>query len=242
MRAGLHDGPTAGYCEGYVQANLMILPKAHAEVFKAFCELNSRACPLLAVGEPGDWSLPTLGDDIDIRTDVPRYTVYRDGNYAESLANLNDVWRDDLVVFALGCSFSFEHLLLRNGLPVRHIELGGSSPVFVSNIDNVGGKLAVSMRPFNTVQTIKAIEITSRYPQVHGAPVHFGDPSAIGIADLSRPDFHGLSVVRSGEMPVFWACGLTPQVAVMAARLPFAIGHTAGHMLVTDLTIDSLLS
>jgi uncharacterized protein YcsI (UPF0317 family) len=246
-RAGLHDGPTAGYCEGYVQANLMILPQEYADDFREFCNLNARACPLLAVGEAGSWALPTLGDDIDVRTDVPRYTLYRNGNFAESLTDLHRVWRDDLVVFALGCSFSFEHLLLTNGLPVRHIELGGSAPVFISNIDNAssgpfGGKLAVSMRPFNTSQTIKAIEITSRYPQVHGAPVHFGDPSRIGIRDINRPDFHGLSIVRSGEMPVFWACGLTPQVAVMAAKIPFAIGHAPGHMLITDLTVDKLLA
>lgn len=246
-RAGLHDGPTAGYCEGYVQANLMILPREHAAAFEQFCALNPRACPLLAVGEVGSWALPTLGNGIDVRTDVPRYTVYRNGAFAESLTDLNEVWRDDLVVFALGCSFSFEHLLLKNALPVRHIELGGSVPVFVSNIDNVqsgpfGGKLAVSMRPFKAAQAIKAIEITSQYPQVHGAPVHFGDPHEIGIADLRRPDFHGLSVVRDGEVPVFWACGLTPQVAVMTANLPFAIGHTAGHMLITDITIDRLLS
>lgn len=247
IRAGLHDGPTAGHCEGYVQANLMILPQEHAADFERFCTLNPQACPLLAVGDVGSWTLPTLGDGIDIRTDVPRYTVYRNGKTSESLTDIVSVWCDDLVVFALGCSFSFEHLLLKHGLPVRHIELGGSAPVFLSNIDNTpsgpfGGKLAVSMRPFNTAQTIKAIEITSRYPQVHGAPVHFGNPGDIGIEDVSRPDFHGLSVVRNGEIPVFWACGLTPQVAVMAAALPFAIGHAAGHMLVTDLLIEKLLS
>ncbi|AQH01429.1 hypothetical protein A9R05_21610 [Burkholderia sp. KK1] len=246
-RAGLHDGPTAGYCEGYLQANLMILPREYADDFEKFCRLNPRACPLLAVGDAGSWALPTLGDDLDVRTDVPRYTVYRNGKYSESLTDLTGVWREDLVVFALGCSFSFEHLLLKNGLPVRHIELGGSAPVFVSNIDNVrsgpfGGKLAVSMRPFNAAQTIKAIEITSRYPQVHGAPVHFGNPGEIGIADVGQPDFHGLSVVRKGEFPVFWACGLTPQVAVMAAEIPFAIGHAAGHMLITDLSLETLLS
>jgi uncharacterized protein YcsI (UPF0317 family) len=246
-RAGLCDGPTAGYCGGYVQVNLMILPKEFAGDFERFCALNPRACPLLAVGDAGSWSLPTLGDDIDVRTDVPRYTVYRNGNVSESPTDLVRHWRDDLVTFALGCSFSFEYLLLKNGLPVRHIELGGSAPVFVSNIDNVksgpfGGKLAVSMRPFNAAQTIKAIEITSRFPQVHGAPVHFGNPCDIGISDVKRPDFHGLSTVRTGEIPVFWACGLTPQVAVMAAEIPFAIGHAAGHMLITDLPIEDLLS
>jgi uncharacterized protein YcsI (UPF0317 family) len=247
VRAGKHDGPTAGYCEGYVQANLMILPQQYANDLERFCNLNPRACPLLAVSEPGSWLLPTLGDDIDIRTDVPRYSLYRNGNFSESLTELDRVWRDDLVVFALGCSFSFEHLLLKNGLPVRHIELGASAPVFISNIDNVpsgpfGGKLAVSMRPFTPGQTIKAIEITGRYPQLHGAPVHFGNPGSIGISDLGRPEFHGISVVRDGELPVFWACGLTPQVAVMAAKLPFAIGHAAGHMLITDLPIESLVS
>ncbi|MCF2134550.1 MULTISPECIES: putative hydro-lyase [Mycetohabitans] len=246
-RAGLYDQPTAGYCEGYVQANLMILPHEYAADFARFCALNPRACPLLAVGEVGSWNLPTLGEDIDIRTDLPRYTVYRNGKPSNSLTDLNKVWRGDLVVFALGCSFSFDHLLLKNGLPVRHIELGGSAPVFVSNIDNhrsgpFGGKLAVSMRPFSVAQTIQAIEITSRYPQVHGAPVHFGNPLEIGITDVGQPDFPGLPAVRTGEIPVFWACGLTPQVAVMAAELPFAIGHAAGHMLITDISIETLLS
>ncbi|WP_109479366.1 putative hydro-lyase [Paraburkholderia sp. C35] len=246
-RAGLYDGPTAGYCNGYVQVNLMILPKEYAADFENFCALNPRACPLLAVSDVGSWSMPTLGEDIDVRTDVPRYTVYRNGKFSESRIDLIRHWRDDLVTFALGCSFSFEHLLLKHGLPVRHIELGGSAPVFVSNIDNVksgpfGGKLAVSMRPFNVAQTIKAIEITSRFPQVHGAPVHFGNPHDIGIADITRPEFHGLSSVRTGEFPVFWACGLTPQVAVMAAEIPFAIGHAAGHMLITDLPIEDFLS
>ncbi|MDP9651015.1 putative hydro-lyase [Paraburkholderia caledonica] len=247
VRAGQYDGPTAGYCEGFVQANLMILPQEYAADFRKLCELNARACPLLAVSEPGNWTLPTLGEDIDVRSDVPRYCLYRNGRMAEPLTHLEEVWRGDLLVFALGCSFSFEHLLMSNDLPVRHIELGASSPVFISSIDNprsgpFAGKLAVSMWPFKPAQAIKAIEITSRYPQVHGAPVHFGDPNEIGIADFNRPDFHGLSVVRDGEVPVFWACGLTPQVAVIAAEIPFAIGHAVGHMLITAMSVDQLLS
>ncbi|WP_434667281.1 putative hydro-lyase [Paraburkholderia sp. A3BS-1L] len=243
VRQGKFTGPTAGQCEGYVQANLAILPQAHAGAFRQFCELNDKACPLLAISNPGEWTLPTLGEDIDIRQDVPAYWIYRNGEKTEVVHQLVDVWRDDLVVFALGCSFSFEHLLLREGIPVRHVELGGSAPVYVTNRPNrpagpFAGNLAVSMRPLAPADAIRAIEITSRYPGVHGSPVHFGDPSAIGIGDLGRPDFPGIADVRAGEVPVFWACGLTPQVALLGAKLDFAVGHAPGHMLVTDLRLD----
>ncbi|WP_233887984.1 putative hydro-lyase [Paraburkholderia flagellata] len=245
VREGKFSGPTAGQCDVFVQANLAIIPEAHAIAFRHFCEQNAKACPLLAVGNPGEWTLPTLGEDIDIRQDLTGYWIYRNGEKAAVAHQLQDLWRDDLVVFALGCSFSFEYLLLREGLPVRHVELGGSAPVYVTNLPNLpagpfAGNLAVSMRPFKPADAIRAIELTSRYPQVHGAPVHFGDPTAIGIGDLGKPDFPGIADVHPGEVPLFWACGLTPQVALFDAKLDFAIGHAPGHMLVTDLRLDQL--
>ncbi|CAE6881133.1 MULTISPECIES: putative hydro-lyase [Paraburkholderia] len=247
VREGVHRGPTAGQCEGFVQVNLMILPQQYAVDFHWFCRLNDRACPLLAVGEPGSWKLPALGEDIDVRVDLPKYSVYRAGEPVQSCTDLNSVWRDDLVVFAIGCSFSFDFLLLSNNVPIRHIELNGSAPVFITNIPNVrsgpfAGNLAVSMRPLGPADAIRAIEITSRYPKVHGGPVHFGDPEAIGIEDIARPDFPGVSDLREREVPIFWPCGLTPQVAVMDAGLPFAIGHAAGHMLVTDIRLSDLMT
>ncbi|WP_213309119.1 putative hydro-lyase [Paraburkholderia sacchari] len=245
VRDGIFTGPTAGQCDGFVQANLTIVPEAHANAFQQFCELNAKACPLLAVSNPGEWTLPALGEDIDIRQDVPAYWIYRNGQKTEVTHQLLDFWRDDLVVFALGCSFSFEYLLLCEGLPVRHVELSGSAPVYATTLPNqpagpFAGNLAVSMRPFKPADAIRAIELTSRYPRVHGAPVHFGDPAAIGIRDLGKPEFPGIVDVRADEVPLFWACGLTPQVALLDAKLDFAIGHAPGHMLVTDLRLDQL--
>jgi len=237
-------GQTAGRCPGYVQANLAIIPAADAEDFRKFCELNPKPCPILAVGEKGSWSLPTLGEDIDVRRDAPSYVSFTDGMHTGTHPSLEYLWQDDFVVFALGCSLSFEHLLLKEEIPVRHIELGGIVPAYVSGIPNraVGrfaGNLVVSMRPFTPKDAIRAIEITSRHPEVHGAPVHFGDPEAIGIVDIRKPEYLGPVEIQPGEVPVFWACGITPQRAMMAAKLPLAIAHEAGHMLVTDIPLAS---
>lgn len=247
VRQGTVRGQTAGQCDGFIQANLAILPAQYADSFEKFCRLNEQACPLLAVGEVGSWSLPTLGMDIDVRTDVPAYVVYRDGERSEQLDAISDLWREDFVVFAIGCSYSFEYLLLRENLPVRHLENGCAVPAYVTNIRNkqagpFGGNLVVSMRPFKPADAIRAIEVTSNYPNVHGAPVHMGNPKDIGIRDLSSPEICGNADVREGEIPLFWACGVTPQVAIMDAKIPLAIGHAPGHMLVTDIPLDSFLA
>jgi uncharacterized protein YcsI (UPF0317 family) len=239
VRAGKIHGPTAGYCGGFAQANLAILPKEFADDFERFCAINPKACPLLAVGEPGNWHVPKLGSDLDVRTDAPAYYVYRDGERSE-VRNLEASWRDDLVVFAIGCSFSFEEMLGREGIPLRHIEQKCNVPMYRTSQRNepagrFGGHRVVSMRPMKAAEAIRAVEITSRFPAVHGAPVHLGDPRLIGIDDLSQPDFGDAVEVRSDELPVFWACGVTPQAAIEAARLPFAIAHKPGHMLVTDI-------
>jgi len=225
---------------GYVQGNLVILPAAMAAEFAAFCQRNPKPCPLLATSEPGDPRLPSLGQDIDVRTDVPRYRVFHDGRLAGEQADITDLWRDDLVAFVLGCSFSFEEPLAAEGLPLRHIELGRNVPMYRTNIDTVpagpfGGKMVVSMRPFRAADAIRAIQITSRFPAVHGAPIHLGDPAEIGIADLSRPDYGDSVPVHAGELPLFWACGVTPQVAIERARPPLCITHAPGAMIITDL-------
>ncbi|SAK63265.1 hypothetical protein AWB82_03287 [Caballeronia glebae] len=247
VRRGEFTGNTAGICDGYIQANVAILPKEVADDFAGFCGANPQACPILAVSEAGSPYLPTLGKDIDVRTDVPGFFIYRDGKFAGEERTLLQLWRDDFVTFAIGCSYSFEHILKTAGLRIRHLELGYGVPAYNTNIPNkqvgpFGGNLVVSMRPFNAADTIRAIEITSGYPNVHGAPVHFGDPAAIGIRDVDEIDYGGRSEVRDGEYPVFWACGVTPQVAMISANLPLGIGHAPGHMLVTDLPLSTLTS
>jgi len=242
IRRGAHTGHTAGLAPGYVQGNLCILPKEFAADFRLFCQRNPKPCPLLGVSEPGDPRLPSLGEDLDLRTDVPRYRVFRDGRHVEDVADLRELWRDDLVVFVLGCSFSFEQALIEAGLPLRYVEQGKNVPMYRTSIDTVPagpfrGKLVVSMRPFAPADAIRAIEITSRYPTAHGAPVHLGRPELIGIEDLSRPWVGDATEVREGEIALFWACGVTPQSVVLDARLPFCITHAPGHMLVTDLKI-----
>ena len=245
-RAGRLTGPTANLAPGNVQANLAILPRDLAADFLRFCQRNPKPCPVLAVSEPGDPSLPDLGVDIDIRSDIPRYRVWHDGELVAEPTDVRDIWRDDLVSFLIGCSFSFEEAMLDNGLPVRHIEQGCNVPMYRTNIPTraagpFAGPLVVSMRPMNAADAIRAVQVTSRFPSVHGAPVHLGDPALIGIADIGRPDYGDPVEIKPGEMPVFWACGVTPQSVVAATRPPFCITHAPGHMLVTDL-INSRLA
>jgi len=239
IRAGRIAGPTCGVAPGYVQANLAILPREYAADFLRYCHANPKPCPLLGVSEPGDPSLPGLGEAIDIRTDVAAYCVWRSGEPAGETDDLTALWRDDLVTFAIGCSFSFEWALLDAGLRMRHIEQGVNVAMYRTNIATAksgpfAGPMVVSMRPFKPADAIRAIQVSSRFPAVHGAPVHFGDPEAIGIRDIGKPDFGDFSGIEPGEVPVFWACGVTPQSAIRAARPPLAITHRPGSMLIID--------
>jgi uncharacterized protein YcsI (UPF0317 family) len=245
IRARRHTGHTAGLAPGYVQGNVVILPREYAEEFRAFCERNPKPCPLLALSKPGDPRLPGLGEDLDIRTDVPRYRVFIDGGLAEEVDDLRRHWRDDLVTFVIGCSFSFEEALMEAGLPLRYVEQGRNVPMYRTSVDTVPagrfrGKLVVSMRPFKPADAVRAIEVTSRYPRVHGSPVHIGLPGLIGIDDLSQPWVGDATEVRDDELPLFWACGVTPQSVVLDARPSLCITHAPGHMLVTDLENSSL--
>ena len=223
-----------------MQANLAILPESMADDFKKYCELNPRPCPLIGMSKPGETSLPELGEAIDVRRDVSAYRVFKEGKLVEEVSDISDdLWRDDFVTFALGCSFSFEEALIDAGLPVRHIELGRNVPMYRSNIDTVSsgpfsGKMVVSMRPFPKNQVERAVEITSHFPRVHGGPVHVGDPSEIGIENILKPDFGDAPEIRHGEVPLFWACGVTPQVAIEQAKPKICITHKPGHMLITD--------
>ncbi|MFB9531945.1 putative hydro-lyase [Nonomuraea roseola] len=237
FRAG-ERRPTAGWCDGWTQANLIAVPESLAGDLKLFAERNPQACPVLDAGEPGATSTAIFNGDL--RTDLPGYRVYREGRPVADLDEVVEHWRADLVPFLIGCSFTFEAALARAGVPVRHVELGVNVPMYRTSVacapaGVLHGPLVVSMRPVPEALVATAIEVSGRYPRVHGAPVHVGDPAAIGIGDLSRPDFGDPIPVRPGEVPLFWACGVTPQQAVMASGVEYAIGHLPGHMAITDL-------
>lgn len=244
IRSGAYRSHTAGLGKGCLQANLAIMPEDYALDFMRFCQRNPKPCPLTGVSDTGNPMMFTMGRDIDIRTDVPAYNIYRDGRLAASVNDITSVWRDDLVVFALGCSFTFEDALMRAGIHVWHIDNDKTVPMFRSNIETVpagpfSGKMVVSMRAIPEARIAEAVEISRRFPLAHGAPVYWGDPAGIGIEDISRPDWGDPAPVGAGEVPVFWACGVTPQVAIEAARLPLCITHKPGHMLITDVAEDA---
>ena len=230
---------TAGLAPAYVQGNLCILPEKYAVEFAAFCQRNPKPCPLIGMSAPGDPRIPDLGEDLDIRTDLPRYRVFRDGECVDEPTSLMDVWRDDLVSFVLGCSFSFELPMVEAGIPLRHLEQGTNVAMYTTNIQctpagRFNGPMVVSMRPLSPANAIRAVQVTSRFPNVHGAPVHLGFPDQIGIADLAAPDYGPVPEVLEGELPVFWACGVTPQEIVRRAKPSFCITHKPGSMLITD--------
>jgi uncharacterized protein YcsI (UPF0317 family) len=239
IRSGEFNGQTAGVAPGFVQGNLAILPASLAGDFLRFCHLNPKPCPLLAASSAGDFRLPTLADDLDIRTDISRYRVFRRGELVEEPADIRAHWRDDLVAFVLGCSFSFEEALIEDGIELRHMTCGATVPMYRTSIATAAagpfhGPLVVSMRPMTPANAIRAIQITTRFPAVHGAPVHIGKPELIGISDLMKPDYGDAVPINGDEIPVFWACGVTPQSVVAMAKPEFCITHYPGCMLVTD--------
>jgi uncharacterized protein YcsI (UPF0317 family) len=237
--------PTAGLAPGFVQGNLIVLPAEEAAEFQRFCLRNPKPCPIIGMSDPGNPNLSELGEDLDIRTDIPRYRVWKNGEIVEEPTDVKSWWRDDLVAFVIGCSFSFEEALIADGIIPRHIACGSNVPMFRTNVPTNAtgrfhGPLVVSMRPLRPVDAIRAVQITSRFPSVHGAPVHIGLPEEIGILDISKPDYGDPVSVNRGELPTFWACGVTPQSVVQAAKLDFAITHWPGCMLVTDVRNSSL--
>ena len=239
IRRNAHVGPTSSLAPGFVQANLAILPKNLAEDFLRFCQLNPKPCPLIGVAAPGDWRIPALGENLDIRTDLPRYRIWRNGALVDEPQDLMRYWRDDLVSFAIGCSFSFEQALIEDGIELRHFTCNCTVPMYRTSIETVPagpfhGPLVVSMRPMKAADAIRAVQITTRFPSVHGAPVHLAKPEAIGIKDIAKPDWGDAVPVHDDELPVFWACGVTPQSVIMAAKPEFCITHYPGAMLVTD--------
>jgi uncharacterized protein YcsI (UPF0317 family) len=239
-RAGTHIGPTPGLAAGFVQANLVCLPRDWAFDFLLFCQRNPKPCPLLDVTEPGDPEPRHAALGADLRTDLPAYRIWRDGQLVAEPTDVREYWRNDLVGFLIGCSFTFEAALQTAGVPVRHIDQGVNVPMYRTTVPctpagRFSGPLVVSMRPLTPAQAVTATRVCARFPLAHGVPVHFGDPAALGIRDVANPDFGDPVDIRPGEVPVFWACGVTPQAAVMQAKPPFAITHKPGHMFLTDL-------
>ncbi len=244
IRSGEHTGTTTGYSSGYLQGNLAILPAEYADEFLQFCVKNPKPCPLIGMSKPGSPHIPELGADLDIRTDVPGYRIFKGSTDFTRANDISEVWRDDLVTFVLGCSFSFEAAITRSGVPVRHMDANRNVPMYVTNIETspagrFHGPLVVSMRSFTPSDAIRAILYSDRYRLAHGAPVHIGDPAQIGIADIMKPDFGDAPIIKEGDIPVFWACGVTPQMAIRNVLPDLAITHEPGLMLVTDVLAEA---
>lgn len=243
VRSGHFSDQTAGRAPDHLQGNVVILPRHDASDFLLFCQNNPKACPLIGLSKPGNPAIPALGGNIDIRFDVPRYRIYRNGILSRQVTDIGDLWQDDLVAFVLGCSFTFEEALVRAGFGVRHIEQGRNVPMFKTAIDTIPGgvfrgPLVVTMRPYQERLLPEIFDLCSCYPHAHGTPVYWGDPQNIGIADLGSPDYGDAVDMKADEVPVFWACGVTPQAAIEAAKPELCITHAPGHMLVTDISSD----
>lgn len=239
------DTPTPGLALGYVQANLVVLPYAKAFEFLLFCQRNPKPCPILDVTEVGEFEPKLIAPGADIRKDLPRYRVFQQGEMVEETNDITSYWRSDLVAFLIGCSFSFENAMLNSGLPIRHLEEKKNVSMYTTNIRCVSTRsfaspLVVSMRPVPANKVVRAVEVTSRYSRAHGSPIHIGNPDVIGIKSLAEPDYGDAVTIKDNEVPVFWACGVTSQAAILQAKPEFAITHAPGHMLVTDLKDEAL--
>jgi len=246
VRNGEFADQTAGQAPDFLQGNVVILPRAHAPDFLRFCLNNPKPCPLIGLSKPGDPALPSLGTDIDIRFDVPRYRIYRDGVLTEDVTSIDSLWTDDLVTFILGCSFTFEEALTREGYGVRHLDEGRTVPMFKSSIETISsgifsGPVVVTMRPYRKDDIPAVFDLCARYPHAHGTPLYWGDPKQIGISDIKKPDYGEPVTVRDDEVPVFWACGVTPQAAIERAKPGLCITHAPGHMLVTDISSNEII-
>lgn len=237
--------PTAGMCNGYAQANLVILPHKHAEDFKLFAKYNPKPCPILEITEPGCFKTKITAENANIISDIPKYFIYKNGSKVDECNNAEKYWRDDFVCFLIGCSFSFEEALMKEGIDVRHITMGCNVPMYKTNIQCkpagiFNGPYVVSMRPMKDEDVQKAYNITGKFPHVHGSPIHYGSPEKIGIKDINKPDYGDAVEIKDGEIPVFWACGVTPQAAIEIAKSEIVITHAPGHMFITDILNEEL--
>ncbi|MGG1593960.1 putative hydro-lyase [Terribacillus saccharophilus] len=245
IRSGEHNTHTSGLGSDYVQANLAIVPKEYAFDFLLFANRNPKSCPIIDVLEPGVVE-SALAAGSDIRSDIPLYFVYENGKLTEKRQDLKEIWRDDFVSFLIGCSFTFESALLKEGVPLKHIEQNRNVAMYITNrqtkqAGEFSGPVVVSMRPIKNELVQKAIDVTAQFPNMHGSPIHVGDPKEIGIDDISKPDFGEFTEFGEGETPVFWECGVTPQSAAIHSQIPFVITHAPGHMFITDVTNDEFL-
>ncbi len=239
IRSNEWRGVTSGAAPGYVQANIAILPREVAFDFLLFCQRNPKPCPVLEVVEAGCFEPAHMAPGADLRTDIPRCRIFENGELVGEQENITSIWRDDLVSFLLGCSFSFESALVNAGIPLRHIDQGKNVAMYVTNVETTpagvfSGPMVVSMRPVHRSQVVRAVQVTSRFPAVHGAPVHVGDPGVLGIRDISRPDFGDAVEIREDEVPIFWACGVTPQAVALNSKPSLMITHAPGYMFITD--------
>ncbi|GAA0781252.1 putative hydro-lyase [Roseibium denhamense] len=240
IRSGAYTRHTAGLAAGYLQANLVVLREVHALDFARFCQRNPKPCPVVGMTDAGSPQFRTLGRDVDLCRDVPSYNIYENGRITATVPDISSYWKEDHVGFALGCSFTFETALIAAGIPVRHIDADTTVPMYRTSIELTpagpfGGTMVVSMRPIPRDRVAEAIAISSKFPLAHGAPVHTGSPGEIGIRDLAAPDWGDSVDIKPDEVPCFWACGVTPQAALLSANLPLVITHTPGHMLITDV-------
>lgn len=240
IREGKINYPTSGMCAGYAQANLAIMPKDIAYDFLLFTQRNPKPCPILEVTEVGEKYLKDIAEDCNVFTDFPKYRVYEKGVMTGEYEDVSQFYRDDLVSFLIGCSFSFESELIDAGIEIRHNTMGCNVPMYITNIQckEAGifhGPMTVSMRPIPYEQVVRAVTVSATMPRVHGAPIHIGDPAAIGIKDIAHPDFGDPVIIKDGEVPVFWPCGVTPQSVLMNVKPDFVITHAPGHMLITDI-------
>ncbi|AXF56326.1 putative hydro-lyase [Salicibibacter kimchii] len=245
IRCGDMTKPTSGFAPGFTQANLVILKKELAFEFLLFCQRNPKSCPVLDVSEVGSPVARTFAPESDLRTDIPKYHIYKHGEFVEETTDISEHWESDMVAFLLGCSFTFEEALIANGIGIRHNEEGCNVPMYRANIETepagiFHGQMIVSMRPIPRDQVVRAVQVTSRFPDVHGAPVHIGDPAFIGISNMAKPDFGQAVSINDGEDPVFWACGVTPQSVAMASKPELMITHAPGHMFITDVKNETL--
>jgi uncharacterized protein YcsI (UPF0317 family) len=244
IRSRQWTAPTSGAASGYLQANLVMLPAEEAFNFLLFCVRNPKPCPLLDVLEPGQVE-PIIAPGADLRTDLPRYHIFEKGEFRTEKEDVSGDFTDDMVSFLLGCSFSFENAMLAAGLPIRNMEENKNVSMYVTNKNCIpagpfSSRMVVSMRPMTPEQAVRAVQVTTRFHLTHGAPVHLGDPSKIGIDNLDKPDFGDAVTIKSDEIPVFWACGVTSQLAARSAPLSRVITHAPGHMLVSDLRDEDL--
>lgn len=245
IRGGKILSPTSGMAEGYVQANLAIVPKNLAYDFLVFALRNPKSCPILDITDVGQAEPKLMAPGADLRYDIPKYRIYKQGELVDEVLNLESYWRSDLVAFLIGCSFTFETALSKAGIPIRHIEEKRNVPMYITNINclpsgSFHGSMVVSMRPIPQSQVVKAVQVTSRFPAVHGAPIHIGNPETIGIMNIDKPDFGDSVHINEGEVPVFWACGVTPQAVAMKSKPELMITHSPGHMFICDIQDDDL--